>query len=71
LTADFITQADNQHLGYTGSEYAIFKEYEIKKNTPYFTIKPFEDETLREIELPKDNKDYVVIEAVISRKYEI
>jgi hypothetical protein len=58
-------------LGYTGSEYSIFKEYEIKKNTPYFTIKLFEDETLREIELPTDNKDYVVIEAVISRKYEV
>jgi hypothetical protein len=71
LTADFITQAENQHLGYTDSEYSIFKEYEIKKNTPYFTISLWEDETKNPIELPADKKDYVVIETVISRKYEV
>jgi hypothetical protein len=71
LTADFITQADNQHLGYTGSEYSTFKEYEIKKNTPYFTISLWEDETMNPVKLPSDKKDYVVIEAVISRKYEV
>jgi hypothetical protein len=71
VQADFITQADNQHLGYTDSEYSIFKEYEIKKNTPYFTISLFEDETMKPLSLPSDNKDYVVIEAVISRKYEL
>jgi hypothetical protein len=57
-------------LGYTDSEYSIFKEYEIKRNTPYFTISLWEDETRQPIELPSDKKDYVVIEAVISRKYE-
>jgi hypothetical protein len=71
LTADFITQAENQHLGYTDSEYSIFKEYEIEKNTPYFTISLCEDETRNPIELPADKKDYVVIEAVISRKCEV
>jgi hypothetical protein len=71
LHADFITQADNQHLGYTGVEYYPLKQYEIKRNTPYFTISLFEEVTLRPIELPEDGKDYVVIEAVISRKYEV
>jgi hypothetical protein len=71
LTADFITQAENQHLGYTGYDFYPLKQYEIKKNTPYFTISLFEENNLRPIELPEDGKDYVVIEAVISRKYEV
>jgi hypothetical protein len=71
VKADFISQADNQHLGYTGSEYYPLKQYEIKRNTPYFTISLFEDETMNPIELPEDGMDYVVIEAVISRKYEV
>jgi hypothetical protein len=71
LRADFITHADEQHLGYTGSEYYPLKQYEIKKNTPYFTISLFEENNLRLIERPEDGRDYVVIEAVISRKYEV
>jgi hypothetical protein len=67
VTADFIQQADNQHLGFTGSEYVPLKEYNIKRNTPYFTIALWEDETGLPVELPEDGKDYVVIEAVISR----
>jgi hypothetical protein len=71
LRADFITHADNQHLGFTGSEYYPLKQYEIKKNTPYFMISLFEENNIRPIELPEDGKDYVVIEAVISRKFEV
>jgi hypothetical protein len=56
-------------LGYTGCEYNFIKQYEIKKNTPYFTISLFEDGTMKEVELPSDNKDIVVIEAVIQRSY--
>jgi hypothetical protein len=67
LSADFINQADNQHLGFTGTQYYPLKEYNIKRNTPYFMISLFEENNLRPIELPADGKDYVVIEALISR----
>jgi hypothetical protein len=71
ITADFIQQTDNQHLGYTGCEYNFIKQYEIKKNTPYFTISLWEDGTMNPVELPEDNKDVVVIEAIIQRSYDL
>jgi hypothetical protein len=67
VTADFVHQADNQHLGYTGCEFYPIKKYEIAKNTPYFTIRLWEDGTMNPVELPEDNKDIVVIEAIIER----
>jgi hypothetical protein len=67
ITADFVQQTDNQHLGYTGCEFYPIKKYEIAKNTPYFTIKLWEDGTMNPVELPEDNKDIVVIEAIIER----
>jgi hypothetical protein len=67
VKADFIEQADSQYLGFTGNDYYPLKQYEIKKNTPYFTISVFDDATMLPVELPEDGRDYVVIEAVITR----
>jgi hypothetical protein len=67
ITADFVHQTDNQHLGYTGCEFYPIKKYEIAKNTPYFNIRLWEDGTMNPVELPADNKDIVVVEAVIER----
>jgi hypothetical protein len=71
ITADFVQQADNEHLGYTGCEYQMLKQYEIKRNTPYFTIALWEDGTMNPVELPSDNKDIVVVEATIQRTYDL
>jgi hypothetical protein len=67
ITADFVHQTNNQHLGYTGCEFYPIKKYEIAKNTPYFNIRLWEDGTMNPVELPEDNKDIVVIEAIIER----
>jgi hypothetical protein len=71
LHADFVQQVDTQHLGYTGCEYANIKKYEIKRNTPYFSIYLFEHATMEPVELPSDGKDYVVLEVVIYNEYEV
>jgi hypothetical protein len=71
ITADFIQQADTEHLGYTGCEYHLLKQYEIKRNTPYFTISLWEDGTMNPVELPSDNKDIVVVQPIIQRTYDL
>jgi hypothetical protein len=67
VCADFIDQTENQHLGYTGTEFPNPKKYNIIRNTPKFMINLWEDATGNPVELPADKKDYVVIEAIVYR----
>jgi hypothetical protein len=71
VQADFIHQTDNQHLGYTGCEYAILKKYEVQRNTPYFTLTFWDAATMRPVELPEDGMDQVVMEVIIQNELEV
>jgi hypothetical protein len=71
VRANFVEQTQNQHLGYTGIDYNLPKKYDVPHNTPTFTISLFSEATLQPIELPDDGKDYVCIECIMYREYNI
>jgi hypothetical protein len=71
IRASFVQQTQNQHLGYTGIDYNTPKKYQIIHNSPQFTISLWSQSTLQPVELPRDNRDYVVMECVVYRDYNL
>jgi hypothetical protein len=71
IRASFVQQTQNQHLGYTGVDYNTPKKFQIIHNSPIFTISLWSQSTLPPVELPSDNRDYVVMECVVYRDYNV
>jgi hypothetical protein len=71
IRASFVQQTQNQHLGFTGIDYNTPKKYQIIHNSPQFTITLWSQSTLQPVELPADNRDYVVMECVVYRDYNV
>jgi hypothetical protein len=71
IRASFVQQTQNQHLGFTGIDYNNPKKYQIIHNSPQFTISLWSPSTLQPVELPSDKRDYVVMECVVYRDYNV
>ena len=66
LEASFVDLAYDGYLGFTNSVFTPPKRYDIKSNTNRFTIQLFDGVSARPIVLPNDQKDQVIIEAIMS-----
>lgn len=68
IRASFVNQTELQHLGYTGISFIPLKYYKINSTDTEFYIELLSKDGSKEIELVDDEKDCVVIEAVLTTK---
>jgi len=65
LKASFVDLAYDGYLGFTNSVFTPPKRYDIKSNTNRFSIQLFDGVSSLPIILPEDQRDQVIIEAIM------